>query len=60
MTTSSNIKDYTLIPPVTDLLGAFERDVLKPYENILDKPEFFNLYESSIPPVKLPSAFFRF
>jgi len=56
--TASTIKDYTLIPQLTNLLSALERDVLKPYENTLDKPEFFKLYGSLIPPAKLPSAYF--
>jgi hypothetical protein len=54
--TSTN-KDYTLIPRLTNLLGALERDVLKPYENTLDKPKFFKLYGSFIRPAKLPSAY---
>ena len=58
ITASSSIKDYTLIPQLTNLLSALERDVLKPYENTLDKPEFFKLYGSLIRPAKLPSAYF--
>jgi hypothetical protein len=56
--TTSTIKDYTLIPQLTDLLGALERDVLKPYENTLDKPEFFRLFGSFLRPAILPSAYF--
>jgi len=57
-TATSTIKDYTLIPRLTNLLGALEREVLKPYETTLDKPKFFRLYGSFIRPAKLPSAYF--
>jgi hypothetical protein len=50
---------YTLIPQLTDLLGALKCDVLKPYENTLDKPEFFRLYRFLIRPAKLQARIFH-
>jgi len=56
-----NLKHYNLVPEPTDILGALERDVLKPYENTLDdKPELSRLYGPSLQPANLTSVFFWF